>query len=66
MPEDADPRRPAASRPLGRAQLADLRKLAALLASGEISTSTYVFEGGTTDWIELGQAQARLPPVAIM
>jgi hypothetical protein len=42
-------------------------RLAAMLASGEVSTSTWVFEGGTADWQELSQvAHTRLPSVALM
>ena len=41
-------------------------RLAALLANGELSLSSWVFEGGTSDWQELSQVQFRLPAVAIM
>lgn len=39
-------------------------KLAAMLASGEVSLSTWVFESGTADWQELSQAKARLPAIS--
>ena len=39
-------------------------RLAAMLAGGEISLSTWVFEGGSSDWQELSQAQARLPQIS--
>ena len=38
--------------------------LAAMLASGEVTLSAWVFESGTADWQELSQAQARLPTVS--
>ena len=38
-------------------------RLAALLANGELSLSTWVFEGGSSDWQELSQVQNRLPVV---
>ena len=40
--------------------------LAALLANGEVSLSTWVFEGGTADWQELSVARERLPRVATL
>ena len=40
--------------------------LAALLANGEVSLSTWVFEGGTADWQELSVARQRLPRVATL
>ena len=38
--------------------------LASLLASGEVSLSTWVYQAGTSDWQELSRAQARLPTVS--
>lgn len=39
-------------------------QLAAMLSSGELSFSTWVFEAGSSDWQELRDAQARLPAVS--
>ena len=38
-------------------------RLAALLANGELNLTTWVFEGGSSDWQELSQVQNRLPVV---
>jgi hypothetical protein len=38
-------------------------RLAAMLATGEVSMATWVFESGMEDWQELSKAQARLPTV---
>ena len=39
-------------------------RLAALLNHGELTLSTWVFEGGSSDWQELAQVQTRLPAVS--
>ena len=41
-------------------------QLAAMLTSGEVSMSTWVFEDGTADWQELGRAQERLPRLSTL
>jgi len=40
--------------------------LAAMLASGEVTAKTWVFEEGSSDWQELDKARGRLPALATL
>ena len=41
-------------------------ELAALLAAGQVSLGTWVFEAGTADWQELSHAVERLPRLSTL